>query len=240
MAINSWTPSPGNLNRYKTKEGSGQKTYIFEAPPIEVTIPDKENVYPPTKTAADFVAVLAKELGPSYFKSKKVLEMGCGDHGLMAHAVLNLGAEKVVGSDIDPKSIAIVKEHGSGDIGWILSDLFNNVEGKFDCIVSNPPQMPMPMELRAQLTDWHDSPGDKGYELIIRMLQEAGDHLTDKGSLIIMVFDFLLSDGKIIATAREKGFSVKFVGEFSKPVRRGASGKSYALFANTVPGLRIF
>ncbi len=99
--------------------------------------------------------------------------------------------------------------------------MFENIDGRFDFIVFNPPQMPLPDNARNELHDWHDSPGERGYETILQTLKDAKEHLEENGELVLMVFDFLLSDGEIMKTAQGNGYFVEEIGQFTKPVRKG-------------------
>jgi putative methylase len=71
---------------------------------------------------------------------RKVLDLGSGTGRLAIGAGL-LGAEQVVGVDVDPTSISLARYNASRfrvNVKWIVSDV-NNVQGKFDTVVMNPP-----------------------------------------------------------------------------------------------------
>ena len=68
----------------------------------------------------------------------------------------------------------------------IHSDLFQKVEGKFDTIIFNPPYLP---------EDEHDTDvanvgGKEGYETIIKFLEQAKEHVTREG-IILLLFSSL-------------------------------------------------
>jgi putative methylase len=73
---------------------------------------------------------------------KQVLDLGCGT-GRLALAAAFLGAESVVGVDIDRKAVEVAAENsvsvGLKDrVDWIAGDI-DAVVGKFDTVVQNPP-----------------------------------------------------------------------------------------------------
>ncbi|MEJ5256911.1 MAG: 50S ribosomal protein L11 methyltransferase [Fervidobacterium sp.] len=93
-----------------------------------------------------------------------VLDLGCGS-GILGILAKKLGANRVVAVDNDPLAVEVAQENAVRnrvdiDVKW--SDLFSNVEGKFDIIVSN---------IIA--------------EILVEMLKQAKNHLKDDGILIL-------------------------------------------------------
>jgi ribosomal protein L3 glutamine methyltransferase len=87
----------------------------------------------------------------------------------------------------------IVFQHVEGRVRAVRSDLFSGLAGeRYDLIVSNPPYVTfdeydaLPAEYSHEpalgLTSGHD-----GLDLTLRMLDEAADHLTEDGLLIVEV-----------------------------------------------------
>ena len=73
---------------------------------------------------------------------KTVLDLGCGT-GRLALAASYLGAQHVVGVDIDKTAIKTAYENSKKagskvDVQWVLGDI-GVVEGRFDTVVQNPP-----------------------------------------------------------------------------------------------------
>lgn len=80
----------------------------------------------------------------AFSQSDKVLDLGCGYGVVGIYAAKLIGAQNVVMSDIDEKSIELsiknVKINEVSGIKLILSDGFRNIEEKdFSLILSNPP-----------------------------------------------------------------------------------------------------
>ena len=73
---------------------------------------------------------------------KKILELGCGT-GRLGLAAAFLGAQFVVGVDIDKSTIKVATENLEktglkAKVHWVAGDI-NAVNGKFDTVLQNPP-----------------------------------------------------------------------------------------------------
>ena len=74
-------------------------------------------------------------------KGWKVLDMGCG-YGVLGIVAWDRGAKEVVFVDRNPRAVeaASVNKDKYGVKGDVIqSNLYENVKGKFDTIISNPP-----------------------------------------------------------------------------------------------------
>ena len=117
----------------------------------------------------------------NYAKSgMKFLDVGCGS-GILARAAKNAGCD-VLAVDINPKCVEYVKQHG---IKAIVSDLFENVEGKFDLIAFNPPYLPKDAREPAD-SALSTTGGEKGSEIIDCFLQEAHKFLNENGKILLL------------------------------------------------------
>ncbi|EIL87582.1 N5-glutamine S-adenosyl-L-methionine-dependent methyltransferase [Rhodanobacter fulvus Jip2] len=100
--------------------------------------------------------------------------------------------------DISDEALSLAREnivfqHLEGRVNAIQSDLFAGVAGqRYDLIVSNPPYVTED-EYAALPGEYAHEPklgltsGADGLDLCLRMLDEAADHLTDDGLLIVEV-----------------------------------------------------
>jgi putative methylase len=73
---------------------------------------------------------------------KKVLDLGCGT-GKLALAASYLGAQRVVGVDIDKTAIKTASENSEKagfktNVQWIIGDI-SAITGSFDTVLQNPP-----------------------------------------------------------------------------------------------------
>ena len=78
-----------------------------------------------------------------YCKGKTVLDM-CTGSGCIAISISLLGEpDIVVASDISDKALEVAKENAellkASEVKFVKGDLFENITGSFDIIVSNPP-----------------------------------------------------------------------------------------------------
>lgn len=76
------------------------------------------------------------------FVNPKVLDLCCGSGAIGIAIKMKLPSSRVSMSDISPKALEVSninKNKYNLDIQVIESDLFKNINEKFDCIISNPP-----------------------------------------------------------------------------------------------------
>ncbi|MFN4189384.1 MAG: 50S ribosomal protein L11 methyltransferase [Pseudothermotoga sp.] len=94
----------------------------------------------------------AKFLAQYLMSNHSVLDIGCGT-AILAIIAAKLGAEKVTAVDNDPVAVEVAKEfvkENQVEVDVILSDLTNNVEGKYDLVVANI-LTPVIMQLMRQI-----------------------------------------------------------------------------------------
>jgi len=125
----------------------------------------------------------------TYFLNQKsrVLDLGCGSGCIGLTLKLEMPDIDILLSDISEKAIVVAKENQKTfDIQaqWILSDLFENIEGKFDIIVSNPPYIPDEEEVMDIVKKEPEIAlygGQFGLDFYERILVEAKKHINDYG-----------------------------------------------------------
>jgi len=110
----------------------------------------------------------------------KVLDMGTGS-GLQALTALKK-TKDVLAVDINKEAVKHVKEKG---VKVVQSDLFSKVKGKFDLIIFNPPYLPEDT-LEDKESQLITTGGKKGYEVLEKFLEQAKEHLTENGQILIV------------------------------------------------------
>jgi release factor glutamine methyltransferase len=118
----------------------------------------------------------------------RVLDMGTGS-GILAIAAAKKGCS-VTAVDINPEAIKVAKENASKEnleINFILSDLFQNVNGKFDLIIFNAPYVPTensePKTMESKAWDG----GETGLEVVNLFLSSVRDYLNEGGKIFLLV-----------------------------------------------------
>ena len=127
----------------------------------------------------------------------RILEIGTGS-GCIAIALAQAFPDSlVVAADLMTPALEVAKinveRHGmTGRVELVESDLFEQIEGRFDLIVSNPPYVP-----ESEATEWpreysHEpgialTSGADGLDSSRRILQDAARYLTSGGMLALEV-----------------------------------------------------
>ena len=98
---------------------------------------------------------------------------------------------EVVAVDIDEDAVKNLKklyQEINLNVEVRVSDLFENVEGKFDTIIFNPPYLPGGAKELKDL-QWAGG-GEHGDEVIMRFLRDAWRYLEDEGEIYIILSSF--------------------------------------------------
>ncbi|RLD92818.1 MAG: protoporphyrinogen oxidase [Aquificota bacterium] len=117
----------------------------------------------------------------------RVLDMGTGSGIQGFTAAQKEEVDWVLAVDINPQALEAAKQwahkHGVSDkMEFRVSDLFQNVEERFNWIVFNPPYLPA--EGPASEASW--AGGAAGTETIERFLGEAPNHLLPGGAILLV------------------------------------------------------
>ena len=117
-----------------------------------------------------------------------VLDMGTGSGIQAVTAAMRPEVSHVLAVDINPLAIEAAKWKAR-NIGvidkmeFVVSDLFDNVDGVFDWIVFNPPYLSSEGGLQDRTWDG----GQGGADVIGRFLDDAMTHLRPGGSILLIV-----------------------------------------------------
>lgn len=124
-------------------------------------------------------------------KETKVLDLCCGS-GAIAIAVKGKTGAVVTASDISEEALSLAKENAlqnQMDITFIKSDLFENIDEKFDVIITNPPYIKSQEINGLQKEVKNFEPilaldgGNDGLDYYRRIAKEYKNYLNDGGVL---------------------------------------------------------
>lgn len=118
----------------------------------------------------------------------EVLDMGTGSGIQAVTAAQKPEVARVTAVDINPRALETAREMAEREgvdskITFLESDLFKNVDSRFDWILFNTPYLPS--EGDADELSWAGGP--TGAEIIQRFLRDAPNYLNENGA-ILMVF----------------------------------------------------
>lgn len=130
----------------------------------------------------------------------QVLDMGCGS-GIQGKKALEKSCG-VTFVDVDPEVIDSLNQFNA-----IKSDLFDNIKGKYDLIVFNPPYLPED-EDEPEDSKRICSGGKEGWELIARFFSKVGEFLNKEG-FILIVFSSLTNKEKVDEVITKEGFGFR-------------------------------
>ena len=148
----------------------------------------------------------------------KILDL-CTGSGIIAITLkkeLSQFSIDVVASDISEEAIKVAKENAQSHdatIKFVKSDIFNNIDDKFDIIVSNPPYIDRKDEVTMQDNVLKYDPHlalfaeEEGMYFYRKIIEQAKDYLNENG---VMFFEIGYDQkDKIIKLADMNGYSAE-------------------------------
>lgn len=149
---------------------------------------------------------------------KKVLDI-CTGSGAIALAIKANSSATVTASDISDKAIIKAKENAERnglEVEFIISDLFEAFKGrKFDVITANPPYIKSSdiPSLQAEVRDYEPmlalDGGSEGMDIIGRIIDQAGNYLSDDGVLLMEVG--IGQSERSVELLQEKGYRTEII-----------------------------
>ena len=144
----------------------------------DIDIEERDDVYPPSEDSVLLIESLNISVG------ERILEIGCGSGIVSIHCAINGG--DVTAVDINPSAVECTKKNAKNNnvrIDVKRSDLFENIKEIFDTIVFNLPYLPVEDEGMLEKS-W--SGGLNGLGPLPKLLEEAPQHLTENGRVVIV------------------------------------------------------
>lgn len=140
--------------------------------------------------------IIVDYLIKSSMKKDRILDIGTGSGAIALSVAKNIENTYVIGSDIEDDALSLALENkeftGIENVDFVKSDLFNNIKGKFDLIISNPPYINKKdyEDLDKELYFEPKSAlygGEDGLYFYREIIRNACKFLTDKGHLIFEI-----------------------------------------------------
>ena len=148
----------------------------------------------------------------------KILDL-CTGSGIIAITLkkeLEQVSVDIIASDISEEALEVTKENSQSHdatIKFIKSDIFNNIDDKFDIIVSNPPYIDRKDEVTMQDNVLNYDPHlalfaeEEGMYFYRKIIEQANDYLNENGVIFFEIgYD---QKDKIIKLADMNGFSAE-------------------------------
>ncbi len=141
-------------------------------------------IYEPQEDSYLFVNFLNDYFSGKNNYSKSVLDMGCGSC-ILSDKLRDLGFSNILCVDINSDCVKLAQKKG---FEAVQSNLFQNINKKFDYILFNPPYLPFD-EREDKESQLITTGGLLGDELISIFLREVKKYLKDNGRVFLLVSD---------------------------------------------------
>lgn len=179
------------------------------------------------------IELTLKEIKKMSLANPKILDL-CTGSGAIGLTLKNLlPSSEVTLSDISKDALMVANKNKNElnlDVNIIESDLFKNIQGKFDIIISNPPYVmtnePLPKDV---LYEPHLAlySGPKGIDHIEEIFKNIKSHLNNKYLIALEINEKSETDIiNLIKTYFEKNINYKFM--------KDLAGKTRYLFITNV------
>ena len=177
-----------------------------------------KDVLSPRMETEELIYKVIEYINTSNKNKFKILDL-CTGSGIIAITLkkeLSQFSIDVVASDISEEAIEVAKENAQSHdatIKFIKSDIFNNIDDKFDIIVSNPPYIDRKDEVTMQDNVLKYDPHlalfaeEEGMYFYRKIIEQANNYLNENGVIFFEIgYD---QKDKIIKLADMNGFSAE-------------------------------
>ena len=180
------------------KEGKPLQYIVGTAPFYDLTLKVNKDVLIP-RFETEYLVEKTLNYAKKYFSNKiNILDIGTGS-GAIAISLKKHLDSNVTASDISAKALEIAKENAinnNAKITFIKSDIFENIKGKFDIIISNPPYIAYDEEIEdiVKNNEPHIAlyAKDNGLYFYKKIINQAKKYLNKKS---ILAFEIGMTQG---------------------------------------------
>ena len=175
-----------------------------------------KDVLSPRMETEELIYKVIEYVNASNKNKFKILDL-CTGSGIIAITLkkeLEQVSVDIIASDISEEALEVAKENSQSHdatIKFIKSDIFNNIDDKFDIIVSNPPYIDRKDEVTMQDNVLNYDPHlalfaeEEGMYFYRKIIEQANDYLNENG---VMFFEIGYDQkDKIIKLADINGYS---------------------------------
>lgn len=173
-----------------------------------------ENVLIPRFETEELVENTIKYIKKHFEKPVRILDIGCGSGVIGLTLKEKLKEATVDLLDISEDALKVAKQNADNlnlSVNFIKSDVFENVENKYDVIVSNPPYIKTNEDIEEIVKN--NEPhialyaGKKGLDVYTKILENVNRYLNEKA---LIAFEIGCSQKEdIIALARKNLTNIK-------------------------------
>lgn len=173
-----------------------------------------ERVLIPRPETEELVDLILQENLPS---SLSVLDMGTGSGAIAISLKQARPNWQVMACDISQEALEVAQENAKANktnVRFVLTDIFRQVSGKYDIIVSNPPYIAFEDMDEVGTNVLASEPHlalfakEDGFAIYRQIIEQARDYLTENGKLY---FEIGYKQGKILQDLIEQHFPDKRV-----------------------------
>ena len=158
-----------------------------------------------------------------------ILDLCCGSGAIGIALKSKLNNSRVTMSDISANALSVAKKNRDKynlDINIIESDLFNNINDKFDCIISNPPYIKNNEEIEDIVKNNEPSialyGGIDGLDYYERILKDINNYLNDT---FLIAFEIGQTQGAAV-----KELALKYLNNIEVEIKKDLSGRDRMVF----------
>ncbi|MGT2950258.1 protein-(glutamine-N5) methyltransferase, release factor-specific [Streptococcus cuniculi] len=135
-------------------------------------------------------------LAENPIENLSVLDIGTGSGAIAISLAHSKPSWKVAASDVSPDALAVAQEnaqHQQVQLTFLQSDVFQEVTGQYDMIVSNPPYIAREDEAEVGLNVLHSEPSialfaaEDGLAIYREIAERAANFLTDRGKIYLEI-----------------------------------------------------